>query len=317
MPVSDIVSRSTACQAGRSSCVAACSTSISAPQAAASTAYSRPTATAPSSPAITATTRPVTRASRGCHCASAVRGRWRARQPTIASESASTSAPGTRAARITSCVLTMRTAAWLAFTASVWARIMASPSSSSTSEGGTTTPSVPATHSVAAAAAGGVPLAARRGAMLRESMCRLAPTEPFIGASSAPTASADISGAAPKPRSSDCPPRCICAASGRRFRSAPTSAYSGSACSRSFSSRPTRRGVSAPSRPRSKAPLSTPPAANSAATASSTAYTGRPLKTMPASAQASIARPVIRRRRPADPPAPAAPTAAPAARRRA
>ena len=45
-------------------------------------------------------------------------------------------------------------------------------------------------HSVAVASAGATPRFASAGAMPRASMCRLAPTEPFIGASRAPTPSA-------------------------------------------------------------------------------------------------------------------------------
>ena len=61
-----------------------------------------------------------------------------------------------------------------------------------------TTPSVLATHT----RRGRLGAVRRRvrasaGATRRDSACRLAPTEPFIGASSAPTESADISAAAP------------------------------------------------------------------------------------------------------------------------
>ena len=165
----------------------------------------------------------------------------------------------------------MRTAARVMFTASVWARIVASPSSSSTSDGGMTTPSVLAMHNVATLRSLDTPRASKAGATLRDSVYRLAPTEPFIGASRAPTPSAASSGAAALRASSRLPARCRLPASGRRFSNAPTSAYRGSACSRSCSSSPTRRNGSTPSSPLSNAPVATPSAANSAATASSTA----------------------------------------------
>jgi hypothetical protein len=62
---------------------------------------------------------------------------------------------GTSAPRKMSWVLTMRTIALVTLAASVWARIMASPSRISTSEGGITTPSVEATQTSAVLSAGG------------------------------------------------------------------------------------------------------------------------------------------------------------------
>jgi len=87
-----------------------------------------------------------------------------------------------------------------------------------------TMPSVLATQIVAAASAGATPLAASAGAMRGASACTLAPTEPFIGASIAPSESADISAAAPVRAKTRSPARCSRLASGSRCSSAPTSA---------------------------------------------------------------------------------------------
>ena len=78
----------------------------------------------------------------------------------------------------------IRTACPVKFVASVCARSIASPSRISTSDGGTTTPSVLATPTSAAPRATGTPAADSRGATVRVSIATLAPTEPFIGASS-------------------------------------------------------------------------------------------------------------------------------------
>jgi hypothetical protein len=180
-----------------------------------------------------------------------VRERPRPRQAAMARAATSTPRPGRIAACRTSWVLTMRTFACVAFTASVCALIIASPSSSSTSDGGMTMPSVLATQTVATASAGATWRAARAGATRRASMCRLAPTEPFIGASKAPTPSAESCAAAGLRAKSRSPLACIRPASGRRFSSAPMKAYRGSACSRSCSSRPTTRDGTAPRKPTS------------------------------------------------------------------
>jgi hypothetical protein len=155
-----------------------------------------------------------------------VRERPRPRQAAMARAATSTPRPGRIAACRTSWVLTMRTFACVAFTASVCALIIASPSSSSTSDGGMTMPSVLATQTVATASAGATWRAARAGATRRASMCRLAPTEPFIGASKAPTPSAESCAAAGLRAKSRSPLACIRPASGRRFSSAPMKASS-------------------------------------------------------------------------------------------
>ncbi len=72
---------------------------------------------------------------------------------------------------------------------------MASLSRISTSEGGTSTPSVEATAITASRVAGGTPSALSFGAITRARPSTLAPTEPFIGPSSAPSAMPDTSGA--------------------------------------------------------------------------------------------------------------------------
>ena len=69
-----------------------------------------------------------------------------------------------------SWVLTIRTIALVTLVASVWARIMASPSRISTSEGGITTPKVLATQTNAVLSAAGTPRASSLGATLREGL---------------------------------------------------------------------------------------------------------------------------------------------------
>ena len=120
-----------------------------------------------------------------------------------------------------SWVLTMRAKLPVAWAASVWARIMASPSRIRTSEGGITTPKVLATQTKAVLSAAGTSRAASLGATLRASIATLAPTEPFIGASSAPSPSVAMAGAPPERAPSTTPQRNSRSASGRRFSSAP------------------------------------------------------------------------------------------------
>jgi hypothetical protein len=122
-----------------------------------------------------------------------------------------------------SWVLTMRTIALVTLVASVWARIMASPSRISTSDGGITTPRVLATQTRAVLSAAGTPRASSLGATLRESMATLAPTEPFIGASSAPRPSVASAGAALDLPPSATPHRNSRSAKGRRLSSEPIS----------------------------------------------------------------------------------------------
>ncbi|NVO06341.1 MAG: hypothetical protein HXX19_10625 [Rhodoferax sp.] len=102
-----------------------------------------------------------------------------------------------------------------------------------------------------------MPAACQWRSTLRDRVSRLAPTEPFIGAIRAPRASPAISGAAPGSTRANRrfrPPYRL-SASTRCWSSAPTSAYSASACSRSCSSRPITRPGRLPSRAASKAPI--------------------------------------------------------------
>ncbi len=72
---------------------------------------------------------------------------------------------------------------------------IASLSKISTSDGGTRTPSVAATAMMASRVAAGTPSAASRGATTRDRPSTLAPTEPFIGPSRAPSSMPETSGA--------------------------------------------------------------------------------------------------------------------------
>ena len=83
----------------------------------------------------------------------------------------------------------------VAVTAVVCADSIASPSRMSTSDGGTSTPSVAATAITASRVAAGTPCAVNRGATTRDKPSTLAPTEPFIGPSSAPSTMPETSGA--------------------------------------------------------------------------------------------------------------------------
>ena len=84
-----------------------------------------------------------------------------------------------------------------------------------------TTPSVLATQTSAVLCSGGTPRAASLGATVRDSMATLAPTEPFIGASSAPRPSVANAGAPPALPLRAMPQRNNRSASGRRLSSAP------------------------------------------------------------------------------------------------
>jgi hypothetical protein len=148
-----------------------------------------------------------------------------------------------------------------------------------------------ATRTVVVARAAGVPRAAEAVAMLRGSVCRLAPTAPFIGASSAPTLSADSSAEAALRANRRSPQRCSKPASDSWFSSAPMNAYSGKACSSSCSSRPTMQAGKARSNEPSKAPSTTPIATNVDDASSSTAYAGKPVATISANAMANIGSP--------------------------
>ncbi len=109
----------------------------------------------------------------------------------------------------------------VALIASLWARSIASPSRISTSEGGTTMPRVLATQMVARLCARGTPHATSLGWTIRDRVATLAPTEPLIGASSAPSPIAASSGAERVRESACAPARNRMSASGRRFSSAP------------------------------------------------------------------------------------------------
>ena len=132
--------------------------------------------------------------------------RWPARQES-ARQSTRNSAAGTSAPWNTSWVLITRSLRPVEVTAMVWAESMASPSRISTSDGGITTPSVLATATAANCVGLGTPLSASRGATTRASASTLAPTEPFIGPSSAPSAMPETSGAAGRRGSSESPAR--------------------------------------------------------------------------------------------------------------
>ena len=111
----------------------------------------------------------------------------------------------------------------VALIASLCARSIASPSRISTSEGGTTTPRVLATQIAARLCARGTPLATSLGWTMRDSVATLAPTEPLIGASSAPRPNAARRGAARLRDSAAVPARNRISASGRWLRRAPIS----------------------------------------------------------------------------------------------
>ncbi len=83
----------------------------------------------------------------------------------------------------------------VAVTAKVCAVSIASLSRMSTSDGGTSTPSVEATATMASRVAAGTPSAVSRGDTTRERPSTLAPTEPFIGPSKAPSNMPEASGA--------------------------------------------------------------------------------------------------------------------------
>ncbi len=104
--------------------------------------------------------------------------------------------PGSSAAWKISWVLMTRSLRPVVVTAIVCADSMASLSRISTSDGGTSTPSVLATATSAWRLAAGMPSAASRGATTRDRPSTLAPTEPFIGPSNAPSSMPDTSGAA-------------------------------------------------------------------------------------------------------------------------
>ena len=190
-----------------------------------------------------------------------------------------------------SCVLMMRTASCVRFAASVWARIIASPSRISTSDGGITTPSVLATQTSAAPRAGASPLASRRGCTVRASIETLAPTDPFIGAASTPRLKPASEAPAPVRASAWLPTRISVRASGRWLSNAPISTYSGSACSRSCSSRPSTRAGIAVSNGHVKVPVARPSNANNIATPMSRIHAGSPVATSSPATAASMATP--------------------------
>ena len=105
---------------------------------------------------------------------------------------------------------------------SVCARSIASQSRISTSEGGTTTPSVLATRRAPRVCAPARRRAASRGAPCATSPSTLAPTEPFIGPSSAPSTMPASSGADARAAAAPLPARYSASATGSRSSSAPS-----------------------------------------------------------------------------------------------
>ncbi len=89
----------------------------------------------------------------------------------------------------------MRSMRPVCVTAMVCADSIASESRISTSDGGTSTPRVLATATTASRVDGGTPSASSRGEITRDSPSTLAPTDPFIGPSSAPSITPETTGA--------------------------------------------------------------------------------------------------------------------------
>ena len=265
------------------------------PVAAASTAKSWPVNTPPNSSRITLDT---TINIASCACLTGATGTFlwffRPCQPASSAHSSKTDRAGSRAALKTSRVLMMRCAPSTKpgrLLASRCARSMASPSKISTSDGGTTTPMVAATLiSAVARAASSWP---RRGATRRDSRAELDATEPFIGAISAPTPRAASASRAPVRRNRWDSDENIASATVRRCSSTPTSTYSGRACSKSCSSRPTMRAGNTASTFKSITPAARPSAANRLAVPMSKAHTGRPVATISTPRASSIHRPVV------------------------
>ena len=134
-----------------------------------------------------------------------------------------------------SCVLMIRSLRPVALTASVCARSSASPRRISTSEGGTTIPSVLATQTSDWPVKVDSPCSRSFGVTIRVSVAALAPTDPFIGASSTPSPNPDRREAAGVRANSVRPAPNSRSASGSRLSNTPISTKSGIACSRSLS----------------------------------------------------------------------------------
>ena len=126
--------------------------------------------------------------------------------------------------------------------ASVWARIMASPSSSNTNEGGTITPIVADALTKAIACA--CPRYCSFGLSTPPSSAELEATEPFIGPMQAPRLKAAQAG---RGEAFESGPAIIAKTASPTPNSAirkPTKTYRGKACSKSLSSKPkTREGM--------------------------------------------------------------------------
>ena len=188
----------------------------------------------------------------------------------IATQTARNNAAGIKAPRIRSWVLMTRSVRPVAVIAIECAPRRASPSRISTSDGGTTTPKVAATAIEASRVAGGTPASRRRGATVLASASTDAPTDPFIGPSSAPSAMPATDGAAGDLGSRAAAERNNAPATGSRLSSAPISKYSGSACRTSLSKRPINRDGSARSRSMVNRPDANPAKAPIVEAASST-----------------------------------------------
>ncbi len=154
-----------------------------------------------------------------------------------------------------------------------------------------TTPKVLAIAMAACRAGGGTPLAASRGATARESAITLAPTEPFIGPISAPSAMPETSGPVdPRPRIATLVLKSE-SITRNRSSSAPISTNSGSACSRSFSSNPTSRPGNALSRSIGTEGASMPTPAPTIDTTIRITNAGSPVNTSPSPIRPSRTRP--------------------------
>ena len=141
----------------------------------------------------------------------------------MATLNTSSNKAGTKAPRKTFWVLTIWVLACVIVSASVCARISASPSRISTGDGGTTTPSVLATHTRATAGAAGVPAVRSGGKTARVSIATLPPTDPFMGPSKAPSPKAAVRGAAGLAGNAAVNARNNVDASGKRVSRAPIS----------------------------------------------------------------------------------------------
>ena len=297
-PVTAIVSRRTSFSRAKLSIrpARAKANRVTPPVAAASTAYRYPSVTAASSPTMNSSVIAAVSQSRRLGARPAGVGEMPVRALRLqvtSAHSRSSTAAGANAPRKTSWVLMIRTALCVTLTASVWARIIASLRRMSTSDGGITTPKVLATATNAAPRPVGTLFASSRGSTVRVSIATPAPTDPFSGAST--TLNPNPANAAPAPvrARARSPTRSRMLASGKRLSKAPISTYNGIACSRSFSSNPSRREGSAMSSGQVNAPAARPITQDAAATPISMIHVGNPVVTISSATAASIQTPAV------------------------